>query len=185
MDFSKILPAILPAIEMAAPTIAGLLGGPLASMGVTALENALGLEPGTAASNPQAVISAVANMTPDTAVALARIDADLKMKLADTNIAIIQAQVASDAAQIAVNAAEAAGGSFYNSGWRPAVAWICVVAFGLNYIVNPLIAQFLVLIGAEIPIVAAFDMATMMPVLIGLLGLGGMRSYEKVQGIVK
>lgn len=179
MDFSKILPAILPAIEMAAPTIAGLLGGPLASMGVTALENALGLAPGTATTDPQAVISAVSNMTPEAAVALARIDADLKMKLADTNIAIIQAQTAADAAQIAVNAA---GTGFFHTGWRDSVAWICVAAFGLNYLINPIIAQVLVLIGASIPIVAAFDMATMMPVLIGMLGLGGMRSYDKKQG---
>lgn len=86
MDFSKILPTILPAIEMAAPTIAGLLGGPLASMGVQALENVFGLAPGTAAANPQAIVAAVANMTPDTAIALAHIDADLKGKLIDAGV---------------------------------------------------------------------------------------------------
>jgi hypothetical protein len=77
MDFSKIIPAI----ATVAPTIAGLLGGPLASMGVQAIEGVFGLAPGTAASNPAALQTAVANMTPDTAVKLAQIDADLKAKL--------------------------------------------------------------------------------------------------------
>lgn len=77
MDFSKILPAI----ATVAPTIAGLFGGPLASMGVQALEGVFGLAPGTATSNPEALQTAVANMTPDTAVKLAQVDADLKTKL--------------------------------------------------------------------------------------------------------
>lgn len=82
MDFSKILPAI----ATVAPTIAGLLGGPLASMGVQAIENVFGLAPGTAQNDPQAVVNAVANMTPETAVKLAQIDADLKAKLVQAGI---------------------------------------------------------------------------------------------------
>lgn len=82
MDFS----AILPAIEMAAPTVAGLLGGPLASMGVTALENVFGLSPGTGTTNPQQLVAAVQGMTPDDAIALAKIDADLKAKLSDAGV---------------------------------------------------------------------------------------------------
>ena len=62
-----------------APTIAGMFGGPLASMGVTAVEGALGLAPGTAQSNPDAVLAAMQN--PDAAIKLAQVDADLKAKL--------------------------------------------------------------------------------------------------------
>lgn len=76
-DFSKIIPAI----ATVAPTIAGLLGGPLASMGVQAIEGVFGLTPGSSAANPEALTTAVANMTPDTAIKLAQIDADLKAKL--------------------------------------------------------------------------------------------------------
>lgn len=82
MDFSKILPAV----EAAAPTIAGLLGGPLASMGVQALEGLFGLAPGTSTKDPQVLATAVAGMTPDQAIALAKIDADLKAKLIDGGI---------------------------------------------------------------------------------------------------
>src|SRR5690348_592438 len=67
------------ALASIAPTIAGLFGGPLASMGVTAVEGALGLSPGTATSNPDAVIAAMNN--PDAAVKLAQTDAELKEKL--------------------------------------------------------------------------------------------------------
>lgn len=82
MDFSKIIPAL----ATVAPTIAGLLGGPLASMGVTAVESVLGLAPGTAASNPAALQTAVAAMSPDDAVKLAQADADLKAKLAQAGV---------------------------------------------------------------------------------------------------
>lgn len=77
MDFSKILPAI----GQIAPTIAGLLGGPLASMGVQALESVFGFAPGTVQNDPDQLVQAVANMSPDTAIKLAQIDADLKAKL--------------------------------------------------------------------------------------------------------
>lgn len=82
MDFSKIIPFV----AAAAPTIAGLLGGPMASMGVQALEGVFGIAPGTTATNPEPLTTAIANMTPDTAVKLAQIDADLKTKLAQGGI---------------------------------------------------------------------------------------------------
>lgn len=90
MDFSKILPAI----ATVAPTIAGLIGGPLASMGVTALESVFGLAPGTATSNPQALQTAVAAMSPDDAVKLAQADSDLKAKLAQAGVDM--AKIAAD-----------------------------------------------------------------------------------------
>jgi len=86
MDFSKILPII----EAAAPTVAGLLGGPLASMGVQTLEGVFGLSPGSGVDDrggpSTAMLAAVQGMTPDAAVKLAQVDADLKGKLSDAGI---------------------------------------------------------------------------------------------------
>jgi hypothetical protein len=82
MDLSKILPVV----ETAAPTIAGLLGGPLASMGVSALEGVFGLAPGSAAQDPQSLERAVVGMTPEGALKLAQIDADLRAKLIQAGI---------------------------------------------------------------------------------------------------
>lgn len=78
-------------------------------------------------------------------------------------------------AQIGVNKAEASAGAF-RGGWRPAVGWVCALGFGVNFLVSPIAAGF----GFIVP---QADVSTMMPVLMGLLGLGGMRSFEKSKGI--
>ena len=77
-------------------------------------------------------------------------------------------------AQIEVNKTEAAAG-WFRGGWRPAVGWICAAGFGVNFLVSPLA------VGAGIAIPQA-DVGTMMPVLTGLLGLGTLRTFEKVKG---
>ena len=77
-------------------------------------------------------------------------------------------------AQIEVNKTEASAG-WYRGGWRPAVGWICAAGFGVNFLVSPLAAGF----GFNIP---QADVGTMMPVLTGLLGLGTLRTFEKVKG---
>lgn len=86
MDWSNLTDTLL----RVAPTIAGLVGGPLGSMGVQALENVFGLTPGTGADtkgNPTpALESAILGMNPDQAIALAKIDAELKGKLIDAGI---------------------------------------------------------------------------------------------------
>jgi hypothetical protein len=78
-------------------------------------------------------------------------------------------------AQISVNKAEASAGTF-RGGWRPAVGWVCALGFGVNFLISPIAAGF----GFIVP---QADVSTMMPVLMGLLGLGGMRSFEKAKGI--
>ncbi|MAM17396.1 MAG: hypothetical protein CME35_00315 [Gramella sp.] len=78
-------------------------------------------------------------------------------------------------AQLKVNEKEAEHKSIFVAGWRPAVAWVCVGGFTINFMISPLAAPF----GIIIP---QADTATMMPVLLGLLGLGTMRTYEKKIG---
>ena len=77
-------------------------------------------------------------------------------------------------AQIKVNEAEAKG-NWFQSSWRPATAWVCVLGFLVNFLVSPLCAGF----GIDIP---QADTATMLPVLMGMLGLGGMRTLERLKG---
>jgi len=80
-------------------------------------------------------------------------------------------------AQIEVNKEEAKG-NWFQSSWRPATAWICVAGFAVNFLISPLAAPF----GIVVP---QADTSTMLPVLMGMLGLGGMRSYEKTKGLTK
>ena len=78
-------------------------------------------------------------------------------------------------AQLEINKADARG-NWFQSSWRPATAWVCVAGFTVNFLISPLAVPF----GIEIP---QTDTAVMMPVLLGLLGLTGARSYERVKGV--
>ena len=88
-------------------------------------------------------------------------------------------------AQIEVNKAEAASGSFFKGGWRPFVGWVCGVAFAYHFIIQPLVIFILTAIGMDIPDLPEFDMGTLLPVLGGMLGIGGVRTYEKHKGLTK
>jgi len=87
-------------------------------------------------------------------------------------------------AQLEVNKAEAQHRSLFVSGWRPAVGWCCVFGMMGNFMVIPFANFVLALleINVKVPLI---DTATMMPVLMGMLGLGAMRTYEKKAGVSK
>mgnify|MGYP003123107122 FL=1 len=80
-------------------------------------------------------------------------------------------------AQLEINKQDAKG-NWFQSSWRPATAWVCVLGFFVNFLVSPLCAGF----GIDIP---QADTGTMLPVLMGMLGLGGLRSFEKTKGLNK
>jgi len=102
-------------------------------------------------------------------------DKDQKAKLAH-EIATMSEKHAQQIAlaQIEVNKAEAKG-NWFQSSWRPATAWVCVLGFSVNFLVSPLCAGF----GIVIP---QADTSTMLPVLMGMLGLGTMRTVERLKG---
>lgn len=80
-------------------------------------------------------------------------------------------------AQLDINKTEAASTSIFVAGWRPFIGWVCGSALASNYILAPFVAA---LFGRTLPQLSLTDL---MPVLFALLGLGGMRSYEKVKGV--
>jgi len=84
--------------------------------------------------------------------------------------------------QLAVNQAEASSKSLFVSGWRPAVGWTCCLGMASNYILIPMANFGLALVGSEITI-PLIETSTMMPVLMGMLGLGAMRTVEKTQKV--
>lgn len=87
-------------------------------------------------------------------------------------------------AQAAINQQEAASTSLFVAGWRPFVGWCCGAAFAYAFILQPFITFLLAVF--HVPVdpktLPVLDVSSMMPVLLGMLGLGAMRSYEKVQG---
>lgn len=88
-------------------------------------------------------------------------------------------------AQIAVNKEEAASGSLFKGGWRPCVGWVCAIAFFYHFVGQPVIIFILTVTGVEIPDLPNFNMNTLLTVLGGMLGIGGLRSYEKQKGLTK
>ena len=105
-------------------------------------------------------------------------DADTKQKLAYDIATLAERQAHQIAiAQIEVNK-EDAKGNWFQAGWRPACAWVCVAGFTVNFLISPLADPF----GIMVP---QADISTMMPVLLGMLGLAGARSFERVKKIGK
>jgi len=84
--------------------------------------------------------------------------------------------------QAMTNLYEAQHRSFFVAGGRPFILWTCGVAFAFNFVLLPLMTFFASLAGYADKIPPPLDMATMMPVLMGILGLGGMRSFDKSKG---
>ena len=88
-------------------------------------------------------------------------------------------------AQIDVNKAEAQSGSLFKGGWRPAVGWVCAIAFAYHFILKDLIIFGATFAGSDLPELPEFDMGTLLTVLGGMLGIGGLRTYEKQKGLTK
>lgn len=86
-----------------------------------------------------------------------------------------------DMAQVELNKEEAKTDPF-RGGWRPFVGWTCGVAFAMHFVLFPVANFFLASLGYE-QITVAFDMETLLTVLLGMLGLGGLRTVEKWRGI--
>jgi len=113
-------------------------------------------------------------------------DSDMKAKLAH-EIATMSDTHAQQAllAQLEINKAEAASGSLFKGGWRPAVGWICAIAFGYHFVLQPLLVFVLTASGVDLPDLPEFDMGTLLTVLGGMLGIGGLRTVEKTKGLTK
>lgn len=96
------------------------------------------------------------------------------------------AQLAADAeiakAQIVVNQVEAGSSSLWVAGWRPFVGWVCGAAFAYKFVLAPAIAFALTAAGHPIDL-PVLDFTEMSTVLLGMLGIGALRTVEKVKGI--
>jgi len=85
-------------------------------------------------------------------------------------------------AQLDVNAEEAKNSSVFVAGWRPYIGWVCGTAFAWNWIGLPTGMFMAALMGKELNLVQA-DMSEMLPVLLGMLGLGALRTTEKIKKV--
>lgn len=91
-------------------------------------------------------------------------------------------QLQRDLAQIGVNNTEAASPCAFRGGWRPFIGWVCGVGLAYQFLLQPLLAW-----GSSIrhlPVPPTLDLGTLVTILGGLLGLGAMRTTERIQGVI-
>ena len=99
---------------------------------------------------------------------LAALDADMKLALG----------------QQETNTREAATGSLFIGGWRPAVGWICAFGLAYEFIVAPMLPWLMLAVfGKQLPDLPDLPMETLLTLLLGMLGLGGLRTVEKVKRV--
>lgn len=155
-------------LRTVAPALATALGGPLAGAAVSFLSSKLGID-------PELVQQTVAGMTPADLVKMKELDYEFQKNMAELGIKI-------DMAQIDVNKTEAASTSLFVAGWRPFTGWVCGLGLAYVAIVEP-VGRFMAQVWFDytggFPVI---DTSLTMQVLIGMLGLGALRSTEKVKG---
>jgi len=91
-------------------------------------------------------------------------------------------ELAEMTAQTEINKVEAASTSIFVSGWRPAIGWICGAGCAWNWVGLPIAKLLIGLAGMDVALSMA-DVSEMMPLLMGMLGIGGMRTLEKIKGV--
>jgi hypothetical protein len=103
---------------------------------------------------------------------------------AEAMASLLAAAQQADQMQANINQTEAASGSIFVAGWRPAVGWVCASALAYQYLARPIVGAGMVAFGHG-------DMAGTLPalddslweLLLGMLGMGGLRTFEKLKGI--
>tara|TARA_B100002019_G_scaffold265930_1_gene255818 strand:+ start:108 stop:494 length:387 start_codon:yes stop_codon:yes gene_type:complete len=106
-------------------------------------------------------------------------DKNLKMKLQkEMTMAFHDANLA----QIQLNKQEAAHKNIFVAGWRPFVGWTCGVALAYHFILSPIIETILIAFGVTTDL-PSFEFSQLSSILMGMLGLGGLRTYEKMKGV--
>ena len=111
---------------------------------------------------------------------------DAKLKILEMQqkgeLAALEADIAMASGQMAVNEKEASSASTFVAGWRPFIGWTCGAAFAFNFVGLPLLLALAAIAGNPVEL-ESLDMGEMMPVLLGMLGLGGFRTYEKLNKV--
>jgi hypothetical protein len=113
--------------------------------------------------------------------------ADAKLKAVELaqkgELAAMDADVRLALGQLEVNKAEAATDAF-RGGWRPAVGWCCALGLFYTFLLRPVLPWAVAAFGADVPPMPAIDNEDLMVLLFGMLGLGGLRTFERVRGRV-
>lgn len=158
------------------PLIGAAVGGPAGAGVGKGLASILGLD---AASTPEQTATALGNMSGEQLVAMRALEADLA-----------KAQIAADSERdrgqvelLKIDGAATGIFGFLQKGWRPGAGWICVAGMGYSFLLRPLLPWILQVSGVQgVPSLPAIDTMELFVMLGGMLGLGGMRTAERLKG---
>ena len=101
---------------------------------------------------------------------------------AKAQLALLELAQRGELAQLEVNKVEAGSSSLFVAGWRPAIGWVCGAGCAWNWIGLPMASFIMAAIGQTVAIYPA-DLGEMMPLLLGMLGIGTLRTVEKIKGV--
>ena len=107
---------------------------------------------------------------------------ELQTKLMSQELEVMKVLAQADTNQTEINKEEAKSSNLFVSGWRPSLGWVCSSAFGWVYVVEPMLSFFLTAIGHPVSL-PKIEFGEMSSILLGMLGLGGMRTFEKIKGV--
>jgi hypothetical protein len=105
-----------------------------------------------------------------------KIQAQLQSEMLKGDLGLLQAQ-------LGVNQVEAASTSLFVAGWRPFVGWVCGGALAYNFVAQPFLAFLIGCFAWKLPPLPLLDSGSLTTVLLGMLGIGGMRTFEKLKGV--
>lgn len=89
-----------------------------------------------------------------------------------------------DMSQMEVNKTEAGNPSVFVSGWRPFIGWVCGAALAMNFLLFPLLEWACALYGNPVKF-PTLEMTELIGILMGMLGMGGLRTFEKIKGVAR
>jgi len=156
------------------PAIGSFLGGPAGGLVGSGIEWLAG-KFGASDKTVEGIKQTLSGMTSEQLLKAKELDIEFQKFCLDNDIKL-------QLAQISVNLEEAKSADAFTSRWRPFIGWVCGVAFAYVALVEPIlrfVAQVVFKYTGEFPVI---DTMLTLQVLGGLLGLGAMRSFDKVKG---
>lgn len=117
-----------------------------------------------------------------------RAKAEIALKLAENETTLVKLFAEQDKGQLEINKEEAKSNSLFVAGWRPFVGWTCGIGCAWAYVLKPIADWFIALLSRFIPELVGFNTpilstGELMSLLLGLLGMGTLRTYEKFKGV--
>lgn len=173
MDWKNIIGSV-------APVLGTALGGPF---GGAATKWLAGKLLGDENASESDLADAVLRASPEKLAEIKRLDNDFEVKMKELGIERDKLQLARDTKQIELNTQEVKSNNLFKSGWRPAVGWTCALGFGYATMIYPTLTWLATVNNWPTPPV--LETGLIITVLGGMLGIGGMRSWEKKQGLAR